>query len=95
MLVNLKVFSGNVEKPDDDDNDKTDQQDRGVMSLLEEKLSKEKCEETLYGELLTAKLKKFPHHWLRAKHDISNIKFKCICIDSVPEKRKLKVLSRS
>lgn len=32
VLVNLKVFSRNIEKPDDDDTDKTDQQDRGVMS---------------------------------------------------------------
>ena len=48
-----------------------------VMSKLEENLSKEKREDTLYGEVLTAKLKKLPnHHRLRAKHDIDKTMFK-------------------
>lgn len=39
--------------------------------------AKQKCEETLYGELLVEKLKKLPYETrLRAKHDIDNIMFK-------------------
>ena len=58
------------------------------MSKLDEKLSKEKCEDTLYGELLTAKLKKLPyHHWLPAKHDTDTIMFNYMCIDCAPEKK--------
>ena len=57
------------------------------MNKLEEKLIKEKCKDTLYGELLTAKLKELPcHHWSWAKHDIDNIMFKYMSIDWVPEK---------
>ena len=57
------------------------------MNKIEDKLNKEKCEDTLYGELLTAKLKKLPyHHRLRVKHDIDNIMLKYMCIDCVPEK---------
>ena len=36
-----------------------------------------KCEDTLYGELLVAKLKKLKYEQrIRAKHDIDNVMFK-------------------
>ena len=57
------------------------------MSKVEEKLYKQKCEDTQYGELLTEKFKKLPYHYrLQAKHDIDNIMFKYMFIDCVPEK---------
>ena len=57
------------------------------MSKFEEILSKERCEDTLYGKLLTTKLKELPYHRrLRAKHDIDNSMLKYMCIDCVPKK---------
>ena len=39
--------------------------------------TEERCEDTIYGELLASKLKKLPYHSkIRAKHEIDNIMFK-------------------
>ena len=54
------------------------------MQKLEEKLFAvgDKCEDTLYGELLTKKFKKLAcKAKLRAKHEIDNIMFKYLSVE--------------
>ena len=58
--------------------------DSKLIQKLEEKLFAvgDKCEDTLYGELLTKKLKKLTYNAkLRAKHEIDNIMFNYLSVE--------------